>query len=77
MAVTDIKTRKKYDKKKRTLHVYATSIPVFVGAPTVMGDKSADLDEIFGRKKDDCQGQVQGTDAADGADEEGGEQDGD
>jgi len=44
-----MKVRKKYDKKKSRLHVWPTSIPVFMGIKK--GPKAADLDEVF-RKKD-------------------------
>lgn len=40
---------RRYDSKRRRLHVWAVPT-VWVGAPTVKGDKTADLDEIFAKK---------------------------
>ena len=47
------KTTRKYDEKSGMLHVWNSSIPVWVGAPRVKNEKSCDLDEVFGRKEKD------------------------
>jgi hypothetical protein len=45
------KTTRKYDDRTGVLHVWNSSIPVWVGAPRVKNEKSCDLDEVFGRKE--------------------------
>lgn len=46
-----MKVIKKYDPRERRLHVYPVQT-IFVGEATVKGPKHADLDEVFGSKKD-------------------------
>ncbi len=45
-----MKVRKKYDSRAQRLHVWPTSIPVYMGGVR-KGPKTADLDEVFGKKK--------------------------
>lgn len=45
-----MKTIRKLDEKTGMLHVWPAVKQIWVGEPTQRSDKSADLDEVFGRK---------------------------